>query len=265
MWLIFRILFILPLNVLLKESSSLWVKRDTDLLGVSVNTCLFDVPTSLPFLAARNGWKFQWDSWVWGCTTLLSLGQSCVKARPNRQHMAMVKKVNETIAEAQSIFVSVSLSNTLFSTKVSNVVTLDAENSYEYAYSILKAQEWINNVELEHNLPDFIGEENGDGNIDLPVSDNEILYNIESANKLLVGAIEKPKTPERLTPFKISTTSSEQNTYHLSGLLKELLVDTSEKSCSNEKGDSLNFTNADFEMEEPELIEIFKSPIAMND
>ncbi|GFY57689.1 hypothetical protein TNIN_313351 [Trichonephila inaurata madagascariensis] len=60
------------------------------------------------------------------------------------------------------------------------------------------------------------------------------------------------------------STPSEQNTDHLSGPLKESLVDTSEKSCSNEKGDSLNFTNADFKIKEPDLIEIFKNPIAMN-
>ncbi|GFY79432.1 hypothetical protein TNIN_263261 [Trichonephila inaurata madagascariensis] len=115
---------------------------------------------------------------------------------------------------------------------VTNVVTLDAEKLFEYAQSILKVQEWINNVDLEHNLPDFIDEENGD------------------------GAVEKLKTQERLTPFKNSTTPSEQNTDHLSDTVNDSLVDTSEKSCFHEKGDTLNFTNADFEMEEPELIQV---------
>ncbi|GFY55910.1 hypothetical protein TNIN_350721 [Trichonephila inaurata madagascariensis] len=52
---------------------------------------------------------------------------------------------------------------------------------------------------------------------------------------------------------------------HLSDAAEESLMNTSENSCSNEKEDTFNFSNDDFETEEPELIEIFKNSFEMND
>ncbi|GFU60774.1 hypothetical protein TNCV_627181 [Trichonephila clavipes] len=67
------------------------------------------------------------------------------------------------------------------------------------------------------------------------------------------------------TPFKIrAITLSEEKTEDLSDKAKESLVDTSNKSWSNDKLDVLNFSNADVETEEPELNEILKNSMAMN-
>ncbi|GFS61581.1 hypothetical protein TNIN_4641 [Trichonephila inaurata madagascariensis] len=46
---------------------------------------------------------------------------------------------------------------------------------------------------------------------------------------------------------------------------KESLVDTSDKSWFNDKGDAIRFSNVDFEADEPDLIEIFKNSIDMKD
>ncbi|GFQ71670.1 hypothetical protein TNCT_506241 [Trichonephila clavata] len=79
-------------------------------------------------------------------------------------------------------------------------------------------------------------------------------------------AVENFKTPKQHSPFKISTFAlSEGKTYNLLDIAKESLVDISEKSWSNDKGDAFNFTNVDLENEEPELIETFKNLTAMND
>ncbi|GFQ75099.1 hypothetical protein TNCT_406401 [Trichonephila clavata] len=100
---------------------------------------------------------------------------------------------------------------------------LDAKNSFGHIENVLRVQEWINNLDLEHNLPDYIEEENGDGAIDSPVSDNKILDNTESANKLLVEAVVKPKTLKQLTPFKNSTTPSEEKTGHFYQIYQKIL------------------------------------------
>ncbi|GFR27301.1 hypothetical protein TNCT_87781 [Trichonephila clavata] len=154
-----------------------------------------------------------------------------------------------------------------FGQKAINNKTLDAKNSFEHAESIIKVQEWLNKSNLENNLYYYMDyEENGDGEIDSPVSDIVLLDNIESANKLSVGAVEKPKTPKQHTPFKISTfTSSEVKTHDSSDTAKESLRDTSTNSRFNDKEDTIHFSNADFEVEEPELIEIFKNSINMKD
>ncbi|GFY68284.1 hypothetical protein TNIN_407521 [Trichonephila inaurata madagascariensis] len=79
------------------------------------------------------------------------------------------------------------------------------KNFAEHTESILKVQEWINNLSLESNLRDYVDEENDGGEIDSPVSDIAVWDNNESANKLSVDTVEKPETPKQYTPFKMST------------------------------------------------------------
>ncbi|GFY77533.1 hypothetical protein TNIN_455581 [Trichonephila inaurata madagascariensis] len=106
--------------------------------------------------------------------------------------------------------------------KATNVITLNAENSFEHTESILMVQDWINNLNLENNLLYYIDEENGDGDINSPVSDIAVLDNTESANKLSVDSVETLATRKQHTPFKISTiTLSDEKTNDLSDIVKE--------------------------------------------
>ncbi|GFR16002.1 hypothetical protein TNCT_321141, partial [Trichonephila clavata] len=124
-------------------------------------------------------------------------------------------------------------------------------------------QEWINNLNLEDNLPNYISEDNGDREIDSPIA---ISDNTESANKLSIVVAEKPKTPKQHCSFKLSTISlSQEKTDSLLDTSKESSVDTSNKSSFNDKGVAIHFNNADFEADEPELIETFKNAIDVKD
>ncbi|GFQ70141.1 hypothetical protein TNCT_643271 [Trichonephila clavata] len=91
--------------------------------------------------------------------------------------------------------------------KAIDIIILDAENSFEHIDTIIRVQEWINNLNLHDNLLNYIEEQNGDGDIDSPVSDIAILDKIKSANLLSVDAVEKPETPKQYSPFKISAST----------------------------------------------------------
>ncbi|GFS34235.1 hypothetical protein TNIN_463441 [Trichonephila inaurata madagascariensis] len=136
-------------------------------------------------------------------------------------------------------------------------VPLERHLSIDEQICSTKVKDWINNLNLENNLLAYIYEENGDGEINSPVSDIAVWDNIQSANKLSVDAVKTLETPKQHTPFKISTITLSDE--------KESFVGTSDKSWSNDKGDAINFSNADFEADEPELIEIFKNSIERKD
>ncbi|GFW93785.1 hypothetical protein TNCV_4220661 [Trichonephila clavipes] len=152
------------------------------------------------------------------------------------------------------------------SKQTSNIIILNGGNSFEDIEKNLKIQGRINNIDLENNVRDYIDEGNSDVETDSPLSDIALLGYTESANELLEDAVEKMETPKECTPSKISTiTLLEEKLDHLSDAIQESFMNTSEKSCSNEKEDPFNFSNDDFETEELELIEIFKNSFAMND
>ncbi|GFS63344.1 hypothetical protein TNCV_2308761 [Trichonephila clavipes] len=85
--------------------------------------------------------------------------------------------------------------------KAINVTT---KNFAEHTESILKVKEWINNLNLKSNLRDYIDEENGDGEIDSPVSEIAVLDDANSANKLSVETAEKLETPKQHTYILLS-------------------------------------------------------------